>query len=337
MRVAVTALTVGGIETARCLVSFFPEMILYVPEKYSELSDANKFDDFNGHVVSIFEKYDCHVFIMATGIVVRKIAPLIKSKLTDPSVIVMDEKGHNVISLLSGHLGGGNEMVLDICRKFGGNPVITTSSDVNKKPSVDMFAKKRNLVIDSMEMAKVVTAKIVNGEKVGLIGIKDTEFDSDDLANIDDYEEGFSGYIHVSNKLIEERNDTALLIKKNIVMGFGCRRGKSSSEIKDMIFALMEERGYNPRALSVIVSIDLKSDEKGLLEFAKEYDIELEFYSSDQLIAYENKFPKSEFVKKTVGVGNVCDTSAYRRVGDTGKKIGETSRKNGITLSMWEE
>lgn len=337
MKIAITALTKGGIETGKKIVSCFPKMDLYIPEKYNVNNELSSFEDFTMHVENIFNTYDGHIFIMATGIVVRKIARLLKSKTEDPAVVVVDEKGVNAISLLSGHIGGANEIALRLSDSIGSNPIITTSSDINKLPSVDMFAIKNNLIIDSMEDAKIVTAFIVNKKKVGLIGIKDDSFDNDTLSNIEDFEEGFSGYILVTNKLLKKRNNTALLIKRNIVLGLGCRRDKTLEEIENEIIGYMKNQGYDFRSLNTIVSIDLKKDEKGLLEFCNKWGIKTKFYSSDELLPYEGMFNISEFVKKTVGVGNVCDTSGYRHTIPKGRKIGHTYRNNGITLSMWEE
>ena len=120
-------------------------------------------------IPQIFDKYDYLVFIMATGIVVRTIAPLVMSKFSDPAILVMDEKGNNIISLLSGHMGGANEMTLYMSDLLNSHPVITTATDVNKKSSLDMIAKKLNGHIDDFrDNVLKINSMLVNNEEVHL-------------------------------------------------------------------------------------------------------------------------------------------------------------------------
>lgn len=113
-----------------------------------------------------FEDADAIIFIGACGIAVRTIAPFVKSKTTDPAVLVIDEAGQFVISLLSGHIGGANEFAAEVAEMIGAVPVITTASDVNGKIAVDVFAKKNHLAIGSMRDAKDMAAAILRGERV---------------------------------------------------------------------------------------------------------------------------------------------------------------------------
>lgn len=108
------------------------------------------------------------LFISACGIAVRTIAPFLQSKTKDPAVLVMDEQAHHVISLVSGHIGGANELAEEIGARTGAVPVITTASDVRGKIAVDVFAKKNGLVIANMKDAKKIEAAILRGEMVGV-------------------------------------------------------------------------------------------------------------------------------------------------------------------------
>lgn len=120
-------------------------------------------------VGEIFDKYDYIIFIMATGIVVRSIADFISSKFSDPAILVLDEQGQNIISLLSGHMGGANEMTLHISKLINANPVITTATDVNKKSSLDMISKALNGYIDNFRYnVKEINSMLVNNKPVGL-------------------------------------------------------------------------------------------------------------------------------------------------------------------------
>ena len=115
----------------------------------------------------MFQKMDAILFIGACGIAVRSIAPYVKSKKTDPAVLCMDEQGKFVISLLSGHIGGANELTEEVAAVTGAVPVITTATDVNHKFAVDVFAVKNHCEICEMELAKETAALLVDGKTVG--------------------------------------------------------------------------------------------------------------------------------------------------------------------------
>ena len=174
--IAIICITQNGKNLALRLQSELKEGHVYFVKKKSEdeLQEFSKgviriYEKLKDFVPTIFNKYRYIVFIMATGIVVRTIAPLIQSKFEDPAVIVTDERGTNVISLLSGHMGGANEMTLYISHLIGANPVITTATDVNNKSSLDMMAKKLNGYIENFrDNVLKVNSRIVNNKPVGL-------------------------------------------------------------------------------------------------------------------------------------------------------------------------
>ncbi|MCD8364302.1 MAG: cobalamin biosynthesis protein [Clostridiales bacterium] len=114
----------------------------------------------------VFFRSSAIIFIGAAGIAVRTIAPFLRSKAEDPAVLVADEKGAHIISLLSGHLGGGNALTLQLAAALGADPVITTASDVNGKLAIDVWAQKNHLYIANLHAAKEVAARIVGGASV---------------------------------------------------------------------------------------------------------------------------------------------------------------------------
>ena len=114
-----------------------------------------------------FSDSDALIFIGATGIAVRSIAPYVASKKSDPAVLVVDECGKFVISLLSGHLGGANELALKTAEILEAIPVVTTATDLHHRFAVDVFAKKNNCNIFNMKAAKEVSAALLAGKKVG--------------------------------------------------------------------------------------------------------------------------------------------------------------------------
>lgn len=341
MNWAVVTLSAKGLETALKVGEAF-ESDIYTLEKYIDdgMDSFNvkaipgRFKDFNGY---LFENYRTIVYIMATGIVVRDIGPYLKHKSLDPAVLVMDGKGDYVISLLSGHLGGANEKTLRLAEKIGAQPVITTMSDVVGKTAVDLIAMKLDCVLDSFESAKKVTADIINDDMVSITG--DCEIKGENLpVNIvvGDHDKA-KGRIVVSNKRdVDLKGGDALIIPRNIVLGVGCRRDTPFEKIDSFIREELERNNLRMKSIKRMSSIDLKANEKSLLEFSERLGIEFVTYSSDELVKYEDRFEVSKFVKKTTGVGSVSETSGY--VGSNfGRKITGKTAKDGMTLSIWEE
>lgn len=313
---------------------------------------------FGNEVRAAFHHYDALVFIMATGIVVRTVAPYISSKLEDPAIVVLDEKGRNVISLLCGHLNGANALTLNLAELLHSNPVITTASDVNDTLSVDMVAKNNNFVLRDMEGAKHVTSLIVNGFRVAVSSdrkikeklptnmfyLEDRDFYNCTLNSrgIREcyYKEDFDGIIFIDNKKIDIIDKPYVnLIPRNIIMGIGCKRGTSKVNILKAIRTLFMELNLQPDALRLIASIDLKSDEHGLIEAAKELDVPLLFYSKEDIAPVEHLFEGSEFVKQTVGVSSVSEACAYLAAneGHVDHFMVNKRKFEGITISILEE
>lgn len=281
----------------------------------------------------LFVKYDALVFIMASGIVVRSIAPWIKNKTADPAVLVIDDKGEHVISLLSGHLGGANALTLKIAGLIAAHPVITTSSDVNKLPSVDMMAQQRGLHISSMKDATTISAMIVNGEGVELVD-KDTIFKSFNMPVVDG---DIQGQIVVSNKLnISTSLPFVKLIPKNIILGIGCKKNTGSQQLWDFINENMLTLNLDIRSVKSIASIDVKKEELAIIDAAKQLQCCTQFFTAEELQQVDHLFEGSEFVRSTVGVASVSTTSAYVAGNQKGSFWLKKAKHNGMTLSVFE-
>ena len=290
-----------------------------------------KLKDFCGEV---FHKHESLIFIMASGIVVRSIAPWIKDKKTDPAVVVIDDKGKNVISLLSGHLGGANSLCQHIAAKISAHPVITTASDVNKLPSVDMLAKSKNLTIDSMEDARHITAMIVNRENIELVD--DFAIFNKTVMPIPDGES--AGKIIITNrKKVNESKPHAKLIIRNIVLGIGCKKDTEPTHLFDFVNDTIERYNIDIRSLKSIASIALKENEKAILEVAEKLNCQLKFYSAETLQKVDNLFEGSAFVLSTVGVASVSTTAAYVAGKEQGNFIVKKDKRNGMTISIFEQ
>ena len=281
-----------------------------------------------------FSTYDAILFIGACGIAVRSIAPYVKDKKTDPAVVVMDEQGKHVISLLSGHLGGANELTIQIARLTGASPVITTATDINGKFAVDVFAKKNQCSISSMKTAKEISAALVAGEQVGFYSTFPVR--GSIPSELLSYEEGgrqpeYGIAVSCSTKK-QPYAKTLFLVPRVVTMGIGCRRGTSVEKIEQAVGTVLEELGVPEAALEQVASIDVKKEEAGLLQFCGRRRLPFVTYSAEQLTEAEGTFTESEFVKKQVGVGSVCERSAVL-ASKNGKIIRGKYACDGVTVA----
>ena len=276
-------------------------------------------------VSDTFTGYDLHIFIMATGIVVRVIDGKASSKDRDPAVITVDEQATFVISLLSGHLGGANEECRKIASGIGAVPVVTTATDVSGKIAVDTLSQKIKARLEDLEGAKRVTSLIVNGERVSLHLPE----------NIVRVSENSSGAIIISNR---KKIEVSKIIPQNIVLGIGCKRGITKEHILEKLKYVLESQNLEPSSIRKAASAWVKSDEAGLLEAMGELDIPIEFFEKEEILEVEDLIEdRSEYVKKTIGVYGVSEPCAYLASNGKGKFLVKKMKLEGMTLSIFEE
>ena len=277
-----------------------------------------------------FQKGNILVFIGACGITVRAIAPFLQDKKTDPGVLVMDEKGEYVIPILSGHLGGAVKAAKEIALLTGATAVQTTATDVEGEFAVDVYASENGLVISDMKKAKEYTASLLkNGESSFYM---DEKYEGSlKLSEIP----GNIKRVSIDEALLvitpEEYQGEALqLIPRCIVVGMGCKKGKSKEELKTALLQGLKECGMDVRAVKAIASIDIKSKEEGLIELSKEIDAEFVTFDSKTLLSLEGEFSASSFVQSVTGVDNVCEraVAAYG-----GRMIAQKKALDGVTFA----
>jgi len=341
MKIAIVSLTKGGYKLALKLSKNYKNSEIF--SKYNE-DDENAniiLENFKEIVNDIFSRFDFLIFIMSTGIVVRMIAPLLKSKVSDPGIIVIDENGNNVISLLSGHLGGANEMTIEISKFLGSNPVITTASDVKGKIAVDVFAKKNNLFIKSMKDAKKIASIMVNDGKIIFKADESVKFKENfTTKNKYLFDEAISaeGYVLITNRTVLDLDMPSLvLIPKNIVLGIGCRRGISFEKLKLSVEKVFEEFNLDCRSLKHIATVDIKRDEEGIKKLSEFLETPLRIVDRNDIRKVENNYEISEFVKKQIGVGAVCEPCAELSSNEPGRFLLRKKSYDGITIAVWEE
>lgn len=275
------------------------------------------------------------VFIGATGIAVRLIAPCIRSKKTDPAVLVIDDAARYVISLLSGHLGGANQYTLQLAEMLGALPIITTASDQRGFQSPDLFAKNNHCWISSFSDCTKLTSLMVNEEPIIVWNETNTDLDYPHTiawTEGDPIPEIAKGMLWISKKEKPKTDIPCLsLVPKEVVLGIGCRRGTPKEKILALIEREMKKRRWVLASIDAIGTVDIKANEPGLLEAAKELGLTPIIFSREQIRRVENDFESSEFVRKTIGVGAVSAPVAALLGGEV---IEEKIIGDGVTLSI---
>lgn len=281
----------------------------------------------------MFEKQDVLIFIGALQIAVRLTAPCLKSKVTDPAVLVLDEKGQYCIPMLSGHIGGANEMAAKIANEIDALPVITTATDIRQKWAVDVFARKNHLYIEDMQMAKRISAAVLEGRTIrvavegGMERVEGTI--PEEVEVVPETETDIDIYIGIHEP--KSGKSILKLVPKVTALGIGCKKGTTQEQIKICVEEVLERESINADSIIKIASIDLKKEEKGLLDFCKTYRISPKFYTAEELREIPGEFSPSAFVQKVTGVDNVCERSAVRAGGSLRVK---KQAKNGVTLAL---
>lgn len=278
-----------------------------------------------------FSRMDALIYVGACGIAVRSIAPYIRHKTTDPAVTVVDERGRFSISLLSGHIGGGNDLAQTAAEIIGAQPVITTATDLNGLFAVDVFAKKNGCHIADMKLAKEVSAQLLAGEPVGF---------SSDFSWEGQLPRGLTAdggpklgiAVTVSCKK-QPFPKTLYLIPKVIAVGIGCRKGTPGAAVEAAVKCAADSLQISADAFERAASIDLKKDEAGIVESCKKWNLPYETFSAGELQALAGTYTPSPFVKSVAGVDNVCERSAVLASGN-GKLILRKTVRDGVTVAL---
>lgn len=344
MNLAIITLTEGGVRCAIRLKKYYPDATLYTLKKYQVDGVSEIKPTLKGLVENLFKTVDAILFIMATGIVVRTIAPFIKHKTIDPAILVMDEKGEFVISLLSGHIGKANDLTVEIAAHLRALPVITTATDVNEKPAVDTLAEKLGCSIEDLSLAKEVTVHILENRNVGIYSECEIKLDLvPPLIRLESLEEreliqkGIESIIVISYEKPQITNiPCCWLIPKDLVVGIGCKRGKTKDELMKVLIKVLSLNNLNLKRLSKIVSVDIKQDEVGLLELTRGLKIPFECIPQNAIVKVEAQFDGSDFVKKTLGIKAVSEPCGYIASG-RGVCLVPVQKLDGITISVWQK
>ncbi len=289
--IACYALSPSGALIAKRLASRLRAHV-YMYEQIGASGDF-EFSNLPALLSENFRKYSTHIFICATGIAVRCIAPHIKHKSLDPAVIVCDELGQFAIPILSGHWGGGNALAEKISRILSHRcntiPVITTATDVHKLPAIDMLAKAYNYTILDWHLVKKINSAILQRQVVEIFdstgmlkGLNKQHFKVRKRKNLTalkvDTPSACVGFYKVA-----EQENLLRLAPPAICIGIGCKRGTKQEDILSAIYQAFEEEKLEPKALSCLASVDIKSNEAGLISAALTLGVPLRFFNAQEI------------------------------------------------------
>jgi cobalt-precorrin 5A hydrolase len=296
MNIGVVAITRGGKELALELADRLDGATLLVQTEGQKVADL---------ITANWHNYDGLVCIMATGIAVRAIAPLLCDKLVDPCVVVMDEKGQHAISLLAGHMGGGNDLARRVAEITGGTPVITTASDTLQLVALDLWAKEQDLLAPNREKLTAAATLLVN--RGGLRFFTDETVVSlpTGLTQASDSEQA-DIIISASTRFVE---GATIFRPRTLVVGIGCNRGTPSGEFAEALTELLTDLQLSKASIRNLASIDKKNDEPGLLQFAADNGWRIEFFPGEQINTLNN-VAISFAALKAVGAIGVAEPAA---------------------------
>ena len=277
------AFTSRALNLAERISKFFPECEIHKPENLHEF------------VREIFPEARAIIFISACGIAVRAIAPFVKSKLSDPAVLVIGESGEFVIPILSGHIGGANSLARKISGLIHAQAVITTATDVNNIIAIDEWAVKNNCEIENPELIKRISAELLRG-------------------NSQSSQSSQSIGVAITEQLqITPWQETLVLRPKNLVLGAGCKKNLAPEEFEIAAKNFLESAGVSELSLRALATINIKSHEPALLNFAEKRNLEFFTFSSQELMQLDGReyfLASSARVLELTGTDNVCERAA---------------------------
>jgi len=353
-KIAIITITRPGLEKAAALLKGL-DATLYVSERYAGEAPEGAII-FDGVVKNllpgIFDSFDGIILIMALGIVVRTIAPLIVDKKKDPGIVVIDVTGRFAISLLSGHLGGANALAREAGEILGAIPVITTGTDVRDTIAPDMMAKEIGAELTPFDLLKRVSSAIVDGDRVLVINSEKIPFSQ--LAgtlkpNILHHKQWpdpvpqARAAILVSSS-VAHRTDLlpvhVTIHPKVLAVGIGCNRGTSAGEIIALVESTLKKAELSVLSIDRFATIDLKKDEEGILETARFFNRPLVTFTREELSQTEAPNP-SEVVRSHVGTPGVSEPAALLSIrrdppfpGGQGELVVQKVKSENATLAI---
>jgi len=325
MKIALLSVTKNGRITVKNIHTLLKEdpSVIKVDMFHKNIKDT---------LYNIFNSYDCIIGVMATGIMIRNICTLIKNKNEDPAVLIIDEKGKHVISLISGHLGGANDFSMKIADIIGAKAILTTSTDINDKLGIDSLSRRYYLKIDNISKIKYINSALINDERVEIAFNPKFNYIWEDL----DVKKSYYKSSNTSNDITVTKNSITMNLKpKKMVVGIGSRKGVASLVVINAIKHALNILGLPLERIDSIATGQMKKNEKGIIDASHELKIPLEVISEKAIKNFKNPdLDDSDFVKNKFGVGGVCEPSSLIAAGDDSILIFRKTPYNGVTVAI---
>ena len=332
MKVAILSLTSDGLNLSKKIKSFL--------DMDSTIIKTDIFyKNFKKNIEICFYEYDAIITIAASGIVVRSISKLIESKIKDPAIINIDENGKFVISLLSGHIGGANQFTKKIARYLNAEEIITTSTDNNNKVAIDTISNKFYLYINNPKEILHFNKAIIEGKKIELYFNEKSNFNY--LINfiqnntLETYLLKFDNNISKNEILAKIDNHKLIIRERNLVVGIGCKKGKTQQEILKALKISLKELNLPISRVNFIATGQMKKNEKGILDLSEYLQKPLKVVKKEKLeLFYFKDSSYSEFVYSKFGIGGLCESSAMIVAGFDSKLIYKKTAFDGVTIAF---
>lgn len=344
-RFAIVSLTAQGLHLARQVVTGLAqkedaEIVIAGAARWVKDGEQGiEKGAFLNTIRDLFQRMDCLICIMATGIVVRAIAGLIHDKRVDPAVIVIDERGHHVISLLSGHVGGANSWTKMVAGVIGADPVITTATDTENVQALDLLAKQVDgWYANFKNVTKFYNARLANHQPVEL-------YIEPYLIRYVDHFRGLTLIKDVRSRtpaipliIVSDRDDLPKIancvqvIPRLNVLGVGCRKNVPVGMVAEAFVKFCAEHHRLTGSFGAVASIDVKQHEPAIQYLAQTYQLKTTFYPATALKGVGHAYPGSDFVVKTVGVRSVACAAADLLSG--GAQASERFVDQEVTMAM---
>ena len=321
-KTSILVITKNGVKIGENLKRLFPDWDVYAPSKLMNESAGITWysEPTTEKIVDLFKNNNALICVFSLGAVIRLISPYLKDKKTDPAVIVIDDKTNFVISVLSGHIGGANELTEEIAEKIGALPVITTAADVNKTIAVDLVGREYDWKIDDDSTVTKISAYMVNEEPIGVFQeagkknwYKKLPKNVVIYNNIEELKKSNSkSYLIITDKIIDNlKKESVIYRPPSLVVGIGLHWDTTKETIKEGIEDCMKKFNLSPKSIAKLVSIKKPQDVQGLIDLGVEMNLPVEYVNREDLAEITAPNP-SETVKKFEGTASVSEAAAIK-------------------------
>ncbi|MEW6081716.1 MAG: cobalt-precorrin 5A hydrolase [Bacillota bacterium] len=319
----------------------------YVPCRFGVRGTSpNEAIPFDGQISAVaprvFREHHEIIFVGAAGIAMRVFGPLVRDKTKDPAVVVVDERGTFVVSLLSGHLGGANSLAREVAGITGGQPVITTASDLAGLPALDVLAAQIGMTWEPPRGFTKVMSRLISGDRVTFRADPRFLRSSEPLAQAlpalgaepEECKPATGLLVAVSGD--PETRADVYLRPRDLVVGIGCRRGVNQGEILEAVATVLAGARLAMARVKALATIDAKAGEAGLIEAASRLGVPLLLINQERLRAFDGSYRPSTFVEARMGVGGVCQPAAMAAALEPVLLV-EKQRINRVTVAVARE